>query len=449
MSYLFPKEDALRAMILKLKKSEMSQILIAIGHAHNPTNLKGQLADQLISLFIELAKKGDQSLLNLLIPMLYCHSWKNKLASIYNYYDSEKLNQFTLLARPMPSSATIRFFNSNGPPVASKSNEKPLPFGMAPNETLLTALIPFPFHSSCIPLGEPLKSSQWYENTQPVIRISIKDIHNELISRQKNFSGIHFYIYRQFTIRSNPGFSRFLDLNGWDFIFECTNPKGSATKIEVRTMSDAPLDVTNLLFASGSEYLTIRISKFPKSILRMNESFIQLVAAIPSPEEWVSSLAKTTRLTKDHVLSSIRESFKSKTEKDDDDEIQTASVDFSLRCPLGYARMNWPGRSILCTHIQSFDLVYFLQVYLPKMDRKCPICNAKICLDDLMVDELFRHIVHNSSSDAECVRMNENAEWRVLASQIPSTSNYSEAFTCPMNLENYACKPQPEIIDLT
>lgn len=368
-------------------------------------------------------------------------SWGDTLISLYNHYDKHKSNP----AVPEPRPSSITSMVPTPLPISHPPKQPPQPFGMALGESAITGPIPFPFHSECIPIGEPLWSSHWNDASQPIIRINMSEMCKLLTNSKRPLSDFHFYIYRQFTSRTNVGFSRFLDLNGWDFVFDQGTTRTNATRVEVRTMTDCPLDVTKLVYETGAEYLSIRITKFPKSLLRMNESFVQLVAAIPSPANWAASLVKGTRLTKDHVLSAIKASFKGTAA---DDEIQTASVDYSLRCPLGFMRMNWPGRSILCTHIQSFDLVYFLEVYLMKVERKCPICNARICLEDLMVDELFWNIVQNSSSEVESVRMNENAEWKVQeAREVHWKCNLNDQSV--MNLEEYTCKQQPEVVDLT
>ena len=56
-----------------------------------------------------------------------------------------------------------------------------------------------------------------------------------------------------------------MDLNGWDFVFEALSSPASsrATKVEVRTVSDFPVDVTHIILECA-DLLQIRISKFPR-----------------------------------------------------------------------------------------------------------------------------------------------------------------------------------------
>jgi hypothetical protein len=83
------------------------------------------------------------------------------------------------------------------------------------------------------------------------------------------------------------------------------------------------------------------------------------------------------------------------------DDMQVLSdVSISLKCPLSFTRMTIPCRGLCCTHAQTFDLQAFLAYSERFAAWVCPICEVKLALEDLRVDEL----------SAEALRMQPDAD---------------------------------------
>lgn len=67
-------------------------------------------------------------------------------------------------------------------------------------------------------------------------------------------------------------------------------------------------------------------------------------------------------------------------------------------------RIRTPGRSTICTHIQCFDILLFLQMNERKPTWSCPVCDKKIPFSTLVVDGLFTDIL-NSNRSGNCTEV--------------------------------------------
>lgn len=72
--------------------------------------------------------------------------------------------------------------------------------------------------------------------------------------------------------------------------------------------------------------------------------------------------------------------------RDNDLEIETSTLKASLLCPLMKCRIKIPGRSVLCKHVQCFDLTFYLSMNEKKPTWNCPVCDRNAPYEDLFFD---------------------------------------------------------------
>jgi E3 SUMO-protein ligase PIAS1 len=72
--------------------------------------------------------------------------------------------------------------------------------------------------------------------------------------------------------------------------------------------------------------------------------------------------------------------------QDNDLEIETSTLKVSLLCPLMKCRIKTPGRSILCKHVQCFDVTSYLTMNEKKPTWVCPVCDRIAHYDELFID---------------------------------------------------------------
>ena len=97
----------------------------------------------------------------------------------------------------------------------------------------------------------------------------------------------------------------------------------------------------------------------------------------------VNSIENIKRLPITFCRDLIREKLE---KKDNDIEIETDTLRASLICPLTALRINIPGRSKKCKHLQCFDLQSYLSMNRTKPKWKCPVCNQQAIFSDLGID---------------------------------------------------------------
>ncbi len=71
---------------------------------------------------------------------------------------------------------------------------------------------------------------------------------------------------------------------------------------------------------------------------------------------------------------------------DNDLEIETSTLKASLLCPLMKCRIKIPGRSVLCKHVQCFDISSYLFMNEKKPTWTCPVCDRFAPYEDLFID---------------------------------------------------------------
>lgn len=111
------------------------------------------------------------------------------------------------------------------------------------------------------------------------------------------------------------------------------------------------------------------------------------------------------------------------TISDDDLEIETETYKVSLQCPLMKFRLQLPGRSRMCKHVQCFDIESFLMMNEKKPTWLCPVCDQYIEFDTLIIDSLMVEILEKCK-DAEEVQFGPDGEWSRIGAN-PSASGSS------------------------
>ena len=74
-------------------------------------------------------------------------------------------------------------------------------------------------------------------------------------------------------------------------------------------------------------------------------------------------------------------------EADEEMGVLTDSMPLSLECPITGLRIQNPGKSKLCNHIQVFDMKTFLTMNISYPKWRCPVCSVACNFEDLEFDE--------------------------------------------------------------
>lgn len=84
-------------------------------------------------------------------------------------------------------------------------------------------------------------------------------------------------------------------------------------------------------------------------------------------------------IVKEATLKEVKSIFHKDEEEEDDDLIEVSST-LSLKCPLSFARMKYPCKSVYCEHLQCFDALAFLQLQEQASTWSCPVCSRRPCV---------------------------------------------------------------------
>jgi hypothetical protein len=95
---------------------------------------------------------------------------------------------------------------------------------------------------------------------------------------------------------------------------------------------------------------------------------------------------------------------------DADLEIETNTLKVSLHCPLMKFKIQLPGRSTECKHVQCFDLQSYLMMNEKKPTWNCPVCDRHTPYDKLIICGLFKEILAKVN-DCEEILFAPDATW--------------------------------------
>ncbi|XP_077543274.1 E3 SUMO-protein ligase PIAS2-like [Haemaphysalis longicornis] len=148
--------------------------------------------------------------------------------------------------------------------------------------------------------------------------------------------------------------------------------------------------------------------------------------------------------------------------QDPDCQISTTTLRWSLMCPLSKMRMATPCRAMTCSHLQCFDLLFFLQMNERKPTWICPVCGKPAPFSMLLIDGLFKEVAEKAPRDCCEVQFHEDGSWSPLlanethgnnrpSSSIASTSSCAAPLaTSPGKQSGQPSKrPRLVVIDLT
>ncbi|XP_077543275.1 E3 SUMO-protein ligase PIAS3-like isoform X1 [Haemaphysalis longicornis] len=117
--------------------------------------------------------------------------------------------------------------------------------------------------------------------------------------------------------------------------------------------------------------------------------------------------------------------------EDSDGEISTTAIRWSLMCPLSKMRMANPCRAMTCSHLQCFDLLFFLQMNERKPTWICPVCGKPAPFSMLLIDGLFKEVAEKAPRDCCEVQFHEDGSWSpLLANETHGNNRPSSPIAC-------------------
>lgn len=129
------------------------------------------------------------------------------------------------------------------------------------------------------------------------------------------------------------------------------------------------------------------------------------------------------------------------------DDVASSSMKVSLRCPLMLTRISIPVKGKKCTHVQCFDLEYFLEYTRRSSKFLCPVCNnANALPEDLVVSPYIERALE--MFDCDDVEIGSDGSLRALNGRANGASskyfdeeeNATAASTVSNDLSSHAPK---------
>ncbi|CAL8108805.1 unnamed protein product [Calicophoron daubneyi] len=161
-------------------------------------------------------------------------------------------------------------------------------------------------------------------------------------------------------------------------------------------------------------------------------------------------------ISADSTKNSLQSRFQTTVDDDlcitDGDTGDSDYIPICLLCPLTRTRIGIPVRSVVCKHLQCFDLTSYLTINRRRPRWTCPICSALAPFRDLRRDELFASILNDPSTvDATFIHVNMNGEWRISPEE-DAENNVSvpaQRLTEPEKVDTVTPPVLPSITDPT
>ncbi|KAJ2957629.1 hypothetical protein NQZ79_g6690 [Umbelopsis isabellina] len=164
-----------------------------------------------------------------------------------------------------------------------------------------------------------------------------------------------------------------------------------------------PPNITSLIYLNGSRN---QVELVYANTQKRYAAAVVLVKS-RSVESIVEEIKSTRFVTKQDTLNRIRA-------RNADSDIVVGSSTISIKCPLGFIRINLPCRSRLCQHVQCFDAYTFFHMNEQTPTWTCPVCTNVInSWEDLVIDGYFSDILKNTPQDQEAVIVEEDGEWKL------------------------------------
>ncbi|CAG8614096.1 2755_t:CDS:10, partial [Ambispora leptoticha] len=220
-----------------------------------------------------------------------------------------------------------------------------------------------------------------------------------------------------------------------------------------------PRDITS--FCNTIVKNTNKIEFVYANTLKPYIVMVQIVKSI-SVASIVEGIKRNRLITKEAVLQKLQK------EAEDSDLVATSSV-ISLKDPLCHLRINTPCRSVNCSHIQCFDIVYYFQMNEQTPTWTCPVCNNILdSWEEIALDGYFADILDKVPPDQETIVIEANGRWELTSTpepitKIPQLTNTidnnpeiyiiddsdEETINAPVTLPSNKENSKPIVIDLT
>ncbi|GEQ72175.1 hypothetical protein JCM33374_g5861 [Metschnikowia sp. JCM 33374] len=131
------------------------------------------------------------------------------------------------------------------------------------------------------------------------------------------------------------------------------------------------------------------------------------IAEVYTPETIMASVANKPHIS----LASSKQAIIEENERNEIDDIVVDNVPLSLRCPITYARITHPVKSIQCDHVQCFDGLSFLMMQERIPVWQCPVCSKSINENSLAVSDYLKEILENTPEEVDTVLVNGDGSW--------------------------------------
>ncbi|KAI7826077.1 PINIT domain-containing protein [Gamsiella multidivaricata] len=179
----------------------------------------------------------------------------------------------------------------------------------------------------------------------------------------------------------------------------------------------SPANITRLCRLESGDYNKIEFM-YANSTKRYYAS-VHLVKKF-SVELIVAEVERGKFLSKEKMLQMIEDRNK-------DEDIMATSSTLSLKCPLGFQRINIPCRSQYCHHLQCFDAFTFFNLNEQTPTWTCPVCSrVMLSWEEIVVDGYFKDILSSTPKSLESITVQADGSW-----EIPSSSTQTEAAPSP------------------
>eukprot|EP00669_Euglena_mutabilis_P009407 TRINITY_DN4313_c0_g1_i2.p1 TRINITY_DN4313_c0_g1~~TRINITY_DN4313_c0_g1_i2.p1 ORF type:complete len:546 (+),score=104.48 TRINITY_DN4313_c0_g1_i2:66-1640(+) len=133
----------------------------------------------------------------------------------------------------------------------------------------------------------------------------------------------------------------------------------------------------------------------------------------------------------------------------EDDEVEVASHEVSLTCPISFTRIKLPAKGTQCNHRACFDLEVYIQMCNQQRTWNCPVCEAPCSFAMLRLDALMTRILKAVPADVTKVGLQPDNQWTIpgntsaenpFASQGESLDDDSDE---NMSDAGHSANPQP------
>lgn len=164
-----------------------------------------------------------------------------------------------------------------------------------------------------------------------------------------------------------------------------------------------------------------------------------------SPAELIKEISmQSPHVAYEATVANIKKEY-----EETDDDIVIATSLLSLRCPITYARMKNPTKSLQCDHIQCFDGESFLIMQQRIPSWQCPICSKAIQERLLAISDYVRNILENTLDEIDSVTLNKDGSWTAVhEDDADDTESDDAAVPHPQQKEETKREEMIEIISL-